>query len=528
MPPTTTTNNGEKPFVSSTTKAHLSSTRFADLDISPLTKQAIATVLRFENCTAVQEQTLPVILEGGDVIAKAKTGTGKTVAFLLPTIERLIASEPSGRAVDALAISPTRELASQIQKECEQLITFLKPKLSTLVVFGGTNVQADVRAFRSRVPNVLVATPGRLIDLMVNHNLLPLFERLRVLIFDEADQLLEQGFRPDVERILGHLQSSKATRQTLLFSATLPGDVMQVAKIAAKPSVKLVDTVGEEEATHMHVQQQYTVTTAEAQPAELFELVRQMQATGETYKLVVFFVTARLTQLYAEVFNKMGISVLEIHSRKSQSHRTNVAEQFRRGSNMILFSSDVSARGMDYPDVTAVVQVGMPSDRAQYIHRLGRTARAGKSGGGFLLLADFEAGFVRQLSDLPLAKRQELAPAVSAQMLPQFHRAFGSLGSKTLGCGYQAYLGFYNSNLKRLRWSQNDLVQNANEFAINVLGLPSPPPLEAKTVGKMGLKGVPGLVIAGRGGVPPIERPAGGGKGGRRPGAFGGRGGGGF
>ena len=374
----------------------------------------------------MQAQTLPVALEGKDLIAKARTGTGKTIGFLLPTIEKLAAAGAAPGRVRALAISPTRELASQIRQECEQLLSFHKPALSSHVVVGGTNIGSDVAALSSRPPSILVATPGRLNDLLYNYEeRLPagLFGSLEVLIFDEADQLLDMGFRPDVTRILNALRPTAASRQTLLFSRDDAVDVLEVARIATRAGATMVDTVGEEVSTASAVEQSATTTSLGAQPAELLALLGQLM-TGDDYKVVVFFVTARLTQLYAELFNALGLRVLEMHSRKSQPQRTRVADEFRNGTQKVMFSSDVSARGVDYPDVTAVVQVGLPSDKAQYIHRLGRTARAGKSGGGYLLLTDFEAFFLGQLRDLPLKTRPPLDAAACGALQPRLRAAF--------------------------------------------------------------------------------------------------------
>jgi len=211
--------------------------------------------------------------------------------------------------------------------------------------------------------------------------------------------------------------------------------------------------------------------------------------------MIIFFTTARLAQLYAELFTALGWAVIEMHSRKSQPHRTRAADQFREGTNLVMFSSDVSARGMDYPDVTAVIQVGMPSDKAQYVHRLGRTARAGKSGGGHLLLADFESSFLQSLSDLPIEKREPIAPSVSAIIQPKVDAAMRGLPPHTLECAYQSYLGFYNSFLKRLRWDREEVVRRANQFAGSVLCLPSPPPLQAKTIGKVALASTTTLLM---------------------------------
>eukprot|EP00168_Porphyra_purpurea_P008742 TRINITY_DN2117_c0_g1_i1.p1 TRINITY_DN2117_c0_g1~~TRINITY_DN2117_c0_g1_i1.p1 ORF type:complete len:269 (-),score=86.75 TRINITY_DN2117_c0_g1_i1:136-894(-) len=186
----------------------------------------------------------------------------------------------------------------------------------------------------------------------------------------------------------------------------------------------------------------------------------------------------------------MGVPVLEIHSRKSQPHRASVAAKFANGTGLVLFTSDVSARGVDYDDVTHVVQVGLPSDKAQYVHRLGRTGRAGKEGQGILLLSDFESIFLRSVQDLPLVRID--APASPAQLSEEAERVAGYLsrlpGSSTTAA-YQAWLGFYNSHLKRLNWSKEQLVANANNWYANVCGRAEPPALQAKTVGKMGLRG---------------------------------------
>jgi len=486
---------------SSTTRAHLTSASFASLGLSPLTARAVAEVLRYETMTLVQEATLPVALQGKDVIAKAKTGTGKTIGFLLPTIERLVASGARGGAIHALAISPTRELASQIREEAEQLLTFHKQAsgFSSLVVVGGTNVSSDIAKLRARPPTLLVATPGRLNDLLANHGLDKLVASLRTLIFDEADQLLEMGFRPDVERILNALRPSASTRQTLLFSATLPKDVLAVAKFATRDAL-LVDTVGDEEQqTNEHVPQCATVTPLKAQAAELLALLRALKRGATPHKIVVFFATARLTQLYAEAFAQYPceLPVLEMHSRRSQSQRTRVADQFREGSNLIMFSSDVSARGMDYPDVTAVIQVGMPSERAQYIHRLGRTGRAGKQGGGYLLLAEEERPALKMLADLPITTRAPLDAPSAAALTADVAEGMLRVSAATKQASYQAWLGFYNTFTKRLGWSKEECVRRANLFSSIVLGLASPPAIEVRTAGKMGLTGVKGLAPCG-------------------------------
>lgn len=310
------------------------------------------------------------------------------------------------------------------------------------------------------------------------------------------------GFRPDIERILRLLQSSSQSRQTLLFSATIPDSVSEIAGIAMQGDYNFVDTVGEDtEQTHLHVQQQLMITPQESQVLAIASILdREMKSTTNS-KVIVFFTTARLTGFMAELFNtvknRTGYDVLEIHSRKSQKQRERASEEFRKRKTAVMFSSDVTARGMDYPDISFVLQVGM-TDRSQYIHRLGRTARAGKSGKGCLLLADYEETHMvkKELSDMPLEKipvpDSETASLAASE-------GFGNVGKKrdlrlSAEQAYRAWLGYYNGHLKKVKWDKRTLVNQANMWGKEV-GLPEQPSLQKRTIGKMGLKGVPGLRI---------------------------------
>ena len=473
-----------------------SNDKFADLSINPAVRRAIAETFGYVYMSPVQSETLPPILQGKDCLAKAKTGTGKTLGFLIPTIEKVIGLRgASADSIPVLVLSPTRELASQIAKEAEILLTFM-PQMKTVTIFGGTNINKDFNRMKGRV-DFLVATPGRLLDHMQNHNLKHRLDHISVLIMDEADQLLDMGFRPDIERILNLLSMSKPTRQTLLFSATVPKSVKEIAAMSLRAGYSFVDTVGEEEEqTHKHVKQEIVIAGNDALIVNMAAVLDAHLREVSDAKVMVFFCTARLTQSMTILFKSMGYPVEQIHSRLSQSARTKISDKFKASHRGILFSSDVSARGMDYPDVTFVLQVGLV-EREQYIHRLGRTARAGKTGGGMIILAPYEEGSMRRaLQDMPL---QSTVPAISPELMTKVSTALSRVpGNAELKAAteqaYRAWMGYYNGNLRKCGWDKPTLVREANKVA-GFFGLVQQPSLQKKTVGMMGLKGVPGLII---------------------------------
>ena len=474
--------------------------------VSAQTLAGLTEGFKYTHMTAVQHATLGPCLEGHDVLAKARTGTGKTIGFLVPVVERLVRVRWPARArsgaVGALIISPTRELATQISKEAAMLTSRI-PGFTVHCVFGGMKIAGDHRAFRNKPQcHILVATPGRLIDHLKNTpGFVDRLARMENLVLDECDQLLDMGFRPAIREILAFLRPSAATRQTLLFSATVPSSVMDIVREALRPAYKTIDTVGKEESTHSHVAQYHMTVPPQDQFAVLLMMLRSHVATVREYKVLVFFPTARLAGFGTALFRAAGLPPLEIHSRKSQSHRTKVSDQVRKNTRVILFSSDVSGRGLDYPNITLVVQFGAPSNRDQYIHRLGRTARAGAGGEGVLLLAPFEARSVMaRLKGLPIESPPAEPPAAAvAAARADIAKGLVRVDDRQRGMAYQSFLGFYNS-LPGLKIPKAELVKVANEFATKALGCPAghPPAMLKSTVGKMGLKGVPGLNIVSR------------------------------
>ncbi|KAI3711463.1 hypothetical protein L2E82_41569 [Cichorium intybus] len=472
-------------------ESYLSETRFDECSVSPLSLKAIKDA-GYEKMTIVQEATLPVILKGKDVLAKARTGTGKTVAFLLPSIEVVVNLPPVGRdqkwpPIVVLVICPTRELASQAAMEANKLLKY-HPSVGVQVVIGGTRLATEQRRIQANPCQILVATPGRLKDHIMNTSgFATRIMGVKVLVLDEADHLLDMGFRKDIETIIAAVPKQ---RQTLLFSATVPPEVRQICHIALKRDHEYINTVEEGgEETHTQVQQKHLVAPLDKQFSLLYALLKDHIADDGDYKVLVFCTTAMVTKLVADLLSQLKLNVREIHSRKSQSYRTQVSDEFRRSKGLILVTSDVSARGVDYPDVTLVIQVGLPADKAQYIHRLGRTGRKGKEGQGILLLAPWEEFFLSTLRDLPISKAE--VPLVDPDTKKKVERALSYVEMKNKESAYQAWLGYYNSN-KTVGKDKQRLVELANEFSRS-MGLHIPPSISRLVLGKMGLKNVPGL-----------------------------------
>ncbi|KAJ7531792.1 hypothetical protein O6H91_14G058700 [Diphasiastrum complanatum] len=479
--------------VSSNTKSysqssHLSQSRFDGFKLSALSIRALHEVLGYETMTIVQEATLPIILQGKDVLAKAKTGTGKTIAFLLPAIEKVLQGSGNSLArqkpIEVLVICPARELAMQAASEATTLMKYHKG-LGVQVVIGGTSMPAESTKFKTLPCQVLVATPGRLLDHMEKT---PEFANrlkgLKVLVLDEADRLLDMGFR---NSLLSILKALPKERQTLLFSATIPKEVHGMSKIALKPDHMFIDTVGQEDETHALVKQQYLIASQEKILPVIYSLLQQHIAEEPAYKVLVFCTTANITAFMASLYTKLGFNTREIHSRKTQSYRTRVSDEFRKSKGgIIMFTSDVSARGVDYPDVTFVLQIGLPSGREQYIHRLGRTGRAGKEGEGMLLLLPWEKPFLKKVQDLSI--EAVTTPEISSTLYHQISSALSKVGDpKIQERAYQSWLGYYTSC--QLDMDKRTIVQLAAQFSTSI-GLDEPPILPRNTIRKMGLNGV--------------------------------------
>uniref|UniRef100_A0ACD5VJ97 Uncharacterized protein n=1 Tax=Avena sativa TaxID=4498 RepID=A0ACD5VJ97_AVESA len=471
--------------------SYLSETRFDQCDISPVSLKGVKDA-GYGRMTQVQEATLPVILQGKDVLAKAKTGTGKTVAFLLPAIEVLSELSSSQRSqlrssINLLVMCPTRELANQVAVEAKKLLKYHR-SLGVQVVIGGTRITQEQRNLQANPCQILVATPGRLKDHLENTpGFSTRLKGVKVLVLDEADRLLDMGFRRDIEKIMA---ATPKDRQTLLFSATVPEEVRQICHVAMKKDYKFINTVKEgDEETHSQVSQAYMVAPLDLQFSILYDVLKKHIAEDADYKVIIFCTTAMVTKLVAEVLSQLKLNIREIHSRKSQSARTKVSDEFRRSKGVILVSSDVSARGVDYPDVTLVIQVGIPAGREQYIHRIGRTGRKGKEGQGLLLLAPWESHFLTSVKDLSVS--EAVAPSVDSSIQTEVKGALRRVEMKSKESAYQAWLGYYNSN-KTIGGNKSRLVSLGEEFSRS-MGLAVPPAIPKLILRKMGLSKVPGF-----------------------------------
>lgn len=471
----------------------LSGKRFDECGISPLTVKAL-TSAGYIQMTRVQEAALSVGLEGKDALIKAKTGTGKTAAFVLPAIEAVVKAKTSNTnqrvsPVLVLILCPTRELASQIAAETNVLLKYHDGiGLQTLV--GGTRFKEDQKRLESNPCQIIVATPGRLLDHIENKSGLSVrLMGLKMLILDEAGHLLDLGFRKDIEKIVDCLPRR---RQSLLFTATIPKEVRRISQLVLKKDHAFVDTVGLGcVETHDKVKQSCLVEPLELHFQIVHQLLMEHISQSPDYKVIVFCTTGMVTSLLFHVLREMKMNVKEMHSRKPQLYRTRISEEFKVSKRLILVTSDVSARGMNYPDVSLVIQVGIPSDRDQYIHRLGRTGREGKEGQGILLLAPWEEYFLDELKDLPVEKfpTLRLDPGTKLKIEDSLAKIDGSVKE----AAFHAWLGYYNS-IREIGRDKTTLVEQANQFCQSI-GLQKPPSLFRKTALKMGLRDIPGIRI---------------------------------
>ncbi|PKL37042.1 DEAD/DEAH box helicase [Candidatus Peregrinibacteria bacterium HGW-Peregrinibacteria-1] len=338
--------------------------------------------LGFTEPTSVQQKAIPVILESSqDLLAFAQTGTGKTAAFALPIIHKL---DPNLKEIQALIISPTRELGLQITNDIE-LFTKYVPNINTLTIYGGQRIDIQINALRNK-NQIIVGTPGRIHDLIRRKKLN--LNHIKYLVLDEADEILNMGFKDDLDAILSETPKEK---QTLLFSATMPSSITQIAKKYMQNPVEI--SSDQKNIGTKNVRHQYYM----AQAKDRYEALRRLADNTSDIYGIIFCRTRRETQEISDKLAQDHYSAEPLHGDLSQEQRNKVMDRFRKRHTKLLVATDVAARGLDVTDLTHVINYNLPDQLESYIHRSGRTGRAGKTGVSMSIIHSHEQRKISQL-----------------------------------------------------------------------------------------------------------------------------------
>ena len=360
---------------------------FQDLGLSAPLLRAIEEK-GYENPTPIQEQAIPPVLRGRDLQGCAQTGTGKTAAFTLPILQLLAAEPPvrGRREIRALVLTPTRELAIQIDECCRDYARYTP--IRHCVIFGGVNQRPQVEALQQGV-DLLVATPGRLLDL-IGQGYISL-THLRFFVLDEADRMLDMGFIHDIRRILPLLPER---RQTLFFSATMPAEIAALAArilhdpelVSVTPPASVVETI----AQRVHF----------AEKSEKSALLIDLLRHSEARQVLVFTRTKHGADRLARILNKAGIEAAALHGNKSQNARVRAMNDFKSGACRVLIATDIAARGIDIDQLPLVINYELPEVAETYVHRIGRTGRAGREGSAWSFCSEAELEYLLDIQRL--------------------------------------------------------------------------------------------------------------------------------
>jgi superfamily II DNA/RNA helicase len=372
---------------------------FSALGLSPVLEKAIADT-GYTTMTPIQAKAIPIVLAGRDVMGAAQTGTGKTAAFSLPLLQKMLKHEnssasPARHPVRALVLAPTRELADQVAKNVK---TYAKhSKLRSMVVFGGVDMKPQTLELKTGV-EVLVATPGRLLDHIEAKNCV--LNQVEYVVLDEADRMLDIGFLPDLQRILSYLPKQ---RQTLLFSATFSPEIKRLAESYLQNPV-LVE-VARPNATATNVEQRFYSVTSDDKRRAVIKLLKDREL-----KQAIVFVNSKLgCARLARSLERDGLKTNALHGDKSQDERLKALEAFKKGEVDVLVCTDVAARGLDIADLPAVFNFDVPFNAEDYVHRIGRTGRAGASGLAITLVAREDTRLIGDIEKL-INKKIEIEP----------------------------------------------------------------------------------------------------------------------
>ncbi|MBB3870363.1 DEAD/DEAH box helicase [Parageobacillus toebii NBRC 107807] len=367
-------------------------TTFHELGLSNELMKAIRR-MGFEETTPIQAETIPLSLQNKDVIGQAQTGTGKTAAFGIPLIEKV---DVKNEAIQGLVVAPTRELAIQVSEELYKIGAVKRVRV--LPIYGGQDIERQIRALKKR-PHIIVGTPGRIID-HINRKTLRL-DNVHTVVLDEADEMLNMGFIDDIEAILSNVPEK---RQTLLFSATMPEPIRRIAeRFMNEPHIVKVKA---REMTVPNIQQYYL----EVQEKKKFDILTRLLDIQAPELAIVFGRTKRRVDELAEALNLRGYAAEGIHGDLSQAKRLSVLRKFKEGSIEILVATDVAARGLDISGVTHVYNFDIPQDPESYVHRIGRTGRAGKTGVAMTFVTPREIGQLHNIERTTKRKMERMKP----------------------------------------------------------------------------------------------------------------------
>ncbi|MDC0055995.1 DEAD/DEAH box helicase [Deltaproteobacteria bacterium] len=359
---------------------------FQSLGLSKKLLQAVKNE-GYTSPTPVQEQSIPPLLAGRDVLGVAQTGTGKTAAFALPVLQVMSRSRPQGkRFIRALVLSPTRELAAQIDERFSAYSEHLD--IRHRVIFGGVSQNPQVRALQ-RGLDILIATPGRLLDLIGQGHID--ITKVEFFVLDEADRMLDMGFIRDIQKVLKLLPQR---RQNLLFSATMPTSISNLAGSFLKDAV-MVD-VSPKELTVEKIEQKIMFTRKSDKRTLLVKIIKEERVS----KGLIFTRTKHGANRLVKQLDQSGIDAVAIHGNKSQGARTKALASFKKGNVPILVATDIASRGIDVEGITHVFNYDLPNEPESYVHRIGRTARAGRSGIAYAFCDDTESGYLVGIQQL--------------------------------------------------------------------------------------------------------------------------------
>jgi superfamily II DNA/RNA helicase len=384
---------------SSGTEAGSSSLKFSSVGLAPVLQSAVAAQ-GYTTMTPIQAKAIPIVLAGRDVMGAAQTGTGKTAAFSLPLLHKMLPHEnasmsPARHPVRALVIAPTRELADQVADNIKGYAAH--SKLRVAVVFGGIDMKPQTLELKQGV-EVLVATPGRLLDHIEAKNCV--LNQVEYVVLDEADRMLDIGFLPDLQRILSYLPKQ---RQTLLFSATFSPEIRRLAESYLQDPI-LVE-VARPNATASNIEQHFYSVSSDDKRRAVLKLLKERSITQ-----ALVFVNSKIgCARLARSFERDGLRTNALHGDKSQDERLKALEAFKKGEVDVLVATDVAARGLDIVDLPAVFNFDVPFNAEDYVHRIGRTARAGASGLAITLVAREDGRLVADIEKL-LGRKIEIEP----------------------------------------------------------------------------------------------------------------------